>query len=171
MPFSTTLSYRKKNLYLVIACLLSAILVYFLAIKRTLVLKDMTAQLEQKVASGNEINQLKAKWKALGSRLKAGEKEEGGRLIEAVSNLCQEKQLRLHSFPKPDIHHVAGLDIATSRFVVEGDYRNLLELLYELEKSVSSGKVASIAFTVSDNPKSRKRELDLTIFWQNIHHL
>ena len=170
MSFST-ISYRQKNRYLAFACCLAGVLVYLLAIKQTLVLREQSAQLEQKVAAGNEINQLKAKWKALGSQLAAGEKEENGMLIEAVSNLCQQKQLRLHSFPKPDIHHVAGLDIATSRFVVEGDYHSLLELLYELEKSVGAGKVASVAFTVSENPTSRKRELDLTIFWQNIHHL
>jgi len=165
--YFSSISYRQKNRYLLGACLLMTALTYLLAIRRTLDIRKSVGKMEAVAGNENEMRSLHAKLTALGNRWN-GADDQGEFLLENVSNLCQQKKLRLHSFPNPEWASVSGLKVATYKFEVEGEYRNLLELLFGLERLPGSGKVVSAAFAVSGKQYHQEPRLGLTVFWQNI---
>lgn len=161
--------YRKKNVYLAATCVLMALLSYLLAIRRTLAIRQSVIEMETMAAGENDVKSLEARLVTLGVGFNSG----GGdrqteQLMENVSNLCQQKGVRLHSFPSPEITQFGGLDVATAKFVVGGGYRKLLELLFELEKKQGTGKASSIALASASGPAGEKSAIELTVFWQNI---
>nr|WP_295929051.1 hypothetical protein [uncultured Dyadobacter sp.] len=166
-------SYRKKNIYLAVSCVLMALLSYLLAVRRTLAIRQSVIEMETMMKGKHHVKSLQERLVMLGAQLNSDDHggSEAEQLMENVSNLCQKKHVRLHSFPSPEVTQTAHMDVATSRFVVGGDYRNLLELLFELEKSKMTGKAVSVSFASQKALPGKQSGLELTVFWQNIRQL
>lgn len=168
-----SVSYRKKNICLAVSCVLLALLSYLLAVRRTFAIRQSVIEMEVMADEEYHVKSLQERLVALGAQLNSDDQgdRDAGQLMENVSNLCQRKHLRLHSFPSPEVGQIAHMDVATSRFVVGGDYRNLLGLLFELEKSKMTGKAVSVSFASRWELPGQKSGLELTVFWQNIRQL
>jgi len=85
-----------------------------------------------------------------------------------VTSYCKDKPLLLKEFPKTVLKETDGFLVELNYFTVEGDFKNLLNLVYTLEQKVKVGKVASVNFMIKENIKTKRNELTATIYIQNL---
>ncbi|HXD93104.1 MAG TPA: hypothetical protein VNX01_07805 [Bacteroidia bacterium] len=90
------------------------------------------------------------------------------KILEMVTSYCKGKPLLLKEFPKTVLKETDGFMVELNYFTVEGDFKNLLSLVYTLEQKVKVGKVASVNFMVKENLKTKRNELTATIYIQNL---
>ena len=88
--------------------------------------------------------------------------------MDAVSTFCQKNNLILKEFPKTSHEEQQDFTMETNVVVVEGNYKDLVRLVYELENINKAGKVISVSFNSSIDNKLKKVILSATLYLQNI---
>lgn len=68
-----------------------------------------------------------------------------------------------------EVHFASGngFNIYTNQLVLEGEFNNLIKVVYAFEKEFSLSKVVSISFNKEKNYNSRREELKVNIMFQN----
>lgn len=89
-------------------------------------------------------------------------------LLDLLSNYCKSNKAILREFPAAVNFQQGDLLIETNRFVLEGDFKTLLKLVYQLEQKHKLGKVASVHYAYKKDRISRQMALTATIYLQNI---
>ncbi|MGZ4058661.1 MAG: hypothetical protein ACXVPU_06530, partial [Bacteroidia bacterium] len=89
-------------------------------------------------------------------------------LLELITGYCQVNNTVLREFPKTIIFEKGDILIETNRFVVQGSFQSLLNLIYTLEQKSKIGKVASVEYQIKKEIKDKKILLTASIFLQNI---
>lgn len=89
-------------------------------------------------------------------------------LLQVVSDFCKKNNLVLKEFPQIALEEHQNIGISTNTIVAEGNYINLLKLLYKLEYKVGVGRPASVDFEKYYDFKRKKEILQLTIYLQTI---
>lgn len=171
----SNLTYRLKLIILGVVILVFLIVSYNLALKKTFGLKsqckEIEARLEQSKNAPQQIAIIKSKLEEI--NLKAGDKsidqinlEE--LIIEHISSYSKQNNLVLKEYP--GIHNYSQQDYTTEtcKLTVEGSFIKLLKLAYGIEQNFSYGKVSSLNFNTEKNYKTKKVELLLEIYVQNI---
>ncbi|HAF28407.1 MAG TPA: hypothetical protein DCG75_05100 [Bacteroidales bacterium] len=171
----TNLTYRLKFIILAVGFVLFLIISYNLAFKKTFSLKsecnEIEARLEQSKNAPQQIALIK-------SKLEEIDRKVGGKsidqinleelIIEHISSFCKLNDLVLKEYP--GIHNYSQQDYTTEtcKLTVEGSFIKLLKLAYGIEQDFSYGKVSSLNFYTEKNYKTKKVELLLEIYVQNI---
>jgi hypothetical protein len=169
------LTYRLKFILLAAGFVLFLIVSYNLAFKKTFRLKsectEIEARLEQSKNAPQQIAMIKAKLEEIDRKV-------GGKsidqinleelIIEHISSFCKLNDLVLKEYP--GIHNYSQQDYTTEtcKLTVEGSFIKLLKLAYGIEQDFSYGKVSSLNFYTEKNYKTKKVELLLEIYVQNI---
>jgi len=169
------LTYRIRLVYLGVGFIIFLFLVFKLAINRTIDLKKQCNQHEMQLSKLQNAPQqmavIKSKLHEIDNRV--GEKnidqinfEE--LIIEKISKYCKSNNLILKEYP--GIHTFTQQDYKTEtcKITIEGSFKKLLKLAYGIEKDFSYGKVSSLNFYTEKNYKTKKLELLLEIYVQNI---
>jgi hypothetical protein len=152
------------------------IIMYQLVLSDTVELSSRVNDMQQEVM-GNidapvEIQELKTKLmkieQLIGDSTQTSEEDVHQLLLESVTHYCQQKGIILNDFPKPFEKSENGFTTHTAKVTVEGDFINLLKLVYYLEKNYQVGKVVAVDFEATKNLRTRKRELHSTIYLQNV---
>ncbi|MFN3402670.1 MAG: hypothetical protein ACK40G_01155 [Cytophagaceae bacterium] len=170
-----SLSYRQKNKYLLIAVICFLPLVYFLAVKKTKDLFIENSMLESKVEflekAPSRMQKLEARNKLMTEKLSsyfAGTEREEEHLLEVITNFCNKNRLLLRTFPKVKEDEGNEFVVINNEVKVEGDFINLLKLVYELEQKTQAGRLTSISFDSFFDNKRKKQVLVLSLYLQTL---
>lgn len=172
------LTYKKKNRLLAAALVLFAWVIYSYAISDTVAAWKACSEMEERTAKAagapvqNAVlrKQLEEMDRLIGSGAYAGGDVQQA-LLGIASAWCQEKGVLLREFPQTIFSEEKDLRIETNVFTVEGDFKKLLGLVYELEQKQKVGKLASVNFQMRKDPKTKTKNLTVTIYVQNVKKL
>lgn len=170
-----SLPYKKKNLYLLGGTLFFLVVMYFYAFKKTFDLysknKELKGRIERAENAPENIQVLEKKLHYLNSRLNhylIDSTKSQERVLEVVSGFCFKNHLTLKEFPQTDVLDQEDYLIETNRIVAEGDFINLIKLVYELEQKNKLGRLSSVKFDTYMDHKRKKQVLSVIIHLQNI---
>lgn len=169
------LTYRLRLILLAVGFFLFLLITYNLAFKKTFRLKheykELEASLEQSKNAPQQIAIIKSKLEEIDSRV-------GGKnidqinleelIIEHISSFSKQNNLVLKEYPGKHIYHQQDYITETCKLTVEGSFIKLLKLAYGIEQNFSYGKVSSLNFYTEKNYRTKKTELLLEIYVQNI---
>lgn len=169
------LTYKKKNGLLLGSIVLLLIIVYFVAIRKTVNAYSSYKENQEKVLNANSAPQKVAYYKKKLADIENIIKKQQGSgmdnqelLLSVVSDYCNENDLVLKDFPLPVIYTDKDYTIETSIFEIQGGFIKLLKLIYELEQKTVVGKVMCVNYEIKKNYKTKSFALTATIYLQNI---
>jgi hypothetical protein len=168
-----SISYKKKYNYLLIAIPLCALIIYTLAVKKTIILMNGVSDMQQKIELAKDAPQRSEELKAEIDNMdqwigQKNDKNKPHSLLEIVTDYCKTTGSILREFPE-EIETVKGNYIVrTNRLIIEGDFSQLLSLVYTLEQKVNIGKVSSVNYSSRKEPRTKQMTLTATIYLQNI---
>jgi hypothetical protein len=173
MQLTKTGKYQNRLLLIVLGSVVICLLAWNGAFKKTIttyndvqLLRNSKSQMDQsslrKQQLVDEINQFN-------SVLAIGEnKIQTESVFEELVTICESiGNVRILNFP--DIHQIDinGYKVTTIFASFEGDFLDLLELVYTLERNMKTGRLGSINFKKSKDIKTGEEYLSLTILLQN----
>ena len=169
------LSYRNRLRLLLPALVLGGLLIYYMAVKKTILLirecREVRANLTQagdaprRSASLNlEIKELKQFFRSDADNQQMLRHE----LLEFVTIYCQQNHLILREFPRPMEFKKDNLIIETNLIVVEGGFIKLLDMAYQIEQKKKIGKLSSICFQSRPDLRTQGLALSATLYIQSI---
>lgn len=169
------LTYKKKNQLLIAGAALAVFIVYSFAIKKTIIVYEKYSDAEHKIEfatnAPTKASQLEKELAVMDEKI--GNQNRNGQnssqvLLELVTNYCEKNHAILRDFPELTIANKEKLDVETNRFIVEGHFSTLINLVYNLEQKNKLGKVASVRYQLKKDFKTREMALTTTIYLQNI---
>ena len=169
------LTYKKKNQALALGLFVFLILVYFLAIQKTITAYKSYTENKEKVDNANSAPQKVAYYKKKLADIENIIKRQQGSgmdnqqlLLNVVSDYCNQNDLVLKEFPLPVIFNDKDYTIETNIFEIQGGFIKLVNLVYELEQKTIVGKVMSVDYQIKKNYKTKSYALTAIIDLQNI---
>ncbi len=90
-------------------------------------------------------------------------------LLALITDFGKKNSIHLRKFPAPIQIQNSGYSVSTIPVVVEGPYVALVRLLHEIEFTDQLGKVVSVDFEKELNRKTKRMELNATIYLQYIN--
>ena len=90
-------------------------------------------------------------------------------LFEAVNTYCREHNLSLSKFHPEERTIQNDFEIITNQIEVQGAYKDMVKLVYELEYVQQLGHVASTKFDKIVNRRTKEEVLTAEIYLQNIN--
>ncbi len=169
------LTYRQKNIGLLAGTICLLLLSYLLSFSKTIEVWESNKALEQKLMRARNAPELidTYKQKLITYNRDIGVFSQDSLLnqefaLSVVSSICEKHKLVLKSFPTAEVNALDGLELYTTRVEIEGDFKGLLQLVYELEQVHNAGRIASVNFQVKKDRERRKEILVLALYLQNI---
>jgi dGTP triphosphohydrolase len=165
--------YQNRLLLVVLGSIIVSILAWNGAFKKTIVVYRNVRELENNLNSleqnSQKKQQLQNEISQLNSVLGIGEdKMKTEAVFEELVKLCKAiENIRIINFP--DIHQIEinGYRVTTIFAAFEGNYTDLLMLVYQLEQNKKTGRLVSIDFKKNKEFKKGKEFLSLTILLQH----
>ena len=156
---------------------LFAMVAYFGAVKNTVLLFKSCSDLEIKILqikdSPRELalieKQLK-EFELIFGTADTNQEKYQPYILETISNYCNTNDIILKEFPKPLIYAEQDFIIETNKITLEGEFIQLLSLVYLLEQTKKLGKISNLQFqTFTRNMDNTKQTfLSSTIYLQHI---
>lgn len=169
------LTYRNKNRLLGGGIVVFCILIYQLSISEAIEQKrayeNALQQAQQMANAPQEIASLQKELALLDQSLGSinGDTADIPQLIlERVSSYCKKKGTELKLFPGVTTIQEQNYNVETTKFVVEGNFIDLLHLVYAFEQHYNLGKVVAVEFNLETELRTRRDHLEATLFIQNI---
>ncbi|MFL5763633.1 MAG: hypothetical protein ACJ77K_06795 [Bacteroidia bacterium] len=169
------MSYKKKSRLLLIGAGLILLIVYRFGISNTL---DLRRMYDDQSKKAEEISQMPAEEQRLKKEvavMEAGVRnyvqdssEHQQQLLDLLAAYCQSHETVLREFPKTIVAENGELQVETNRFVVQGSFQALLQLVYSLEQKHRIGRVGSVCYQLVKEIKTKKMVLTATVYLQNI---
>lgn len=140
-----------------------------LNIQQAAMLEDSLAQLQNAPQQTLELKQkLKTLEKKAGLSQKLGSLSHQQYLLEIITHYANQNNCVVRNIPTTNIANENGFAIETLVFKIEGNFKNLLQLVYLLEQKYQVGKIGSVEFNTQTDQKTGRRSLDLTLYIQKI---
>ena len=168
-------TYKQKFQLLIGGGVLFFFLAYQLAIQSTLEKAADCGQLKEQLGMIQDAPEQIAltRQKLASFQHVIGNSEKGStiheELLDNISRFCQNNGLSVTGFPGAHQFQKNDYRVITSRVTVKGKFIPLLKLMYHVEKNSYYGRISSVIFQSQRDIKTRKRELFLTLFIQNIN--
>ncbi len=89
-------------------------------------------------------------------------------LLKKVTDFSLERNIILRELPEPHSYKEQDFLVETNKIVVEGNFIDLLTLMFEMEKEFNFSKIAGVVFASKKDQKTERIRLTLTIYYQNI---
>ncbi len=168
-------SYKKKFYYLLSVFIFSLVIIYTVAISSTIQqkndYKNKVVELKKTVNAPNQIDSLYRELQKI--NLVVGndfneQKEKQEILIDKISKYCQKHNTIIKNIP--EMHEFRHKDyiVETTSVTVQGNYKQLLYLLFKVEKEFNIGKLASVVFKSEKEPRTGREYLIMTMYVQNL---
>lgn len=172
------LTYKKKLYLLLGGFTLFLLIAYRLSIAPTFELKNECEIAEEKlnVANGatEKIEQLQKRLVALdqkiGTNISTGVDFQD-LLLEEVSAYCKQNRLVFRDMQQTYKYQKGNYQIETNIFAVEGSFKPLLKLVYNLETNYNTGQIISVHFESKKDLRTKRRRLFLHVYYQNIKQI
>ena len=170
------MTYKQKNIALVIGFLLLLWLSYQFSIPKTLNLKKQYNNLLEDTAileNGlDKIRQLKAENSYYDSIFEskkiAASSSFQNNLLTKVTAFGAENNLKVVSFNAPHVFDNNGTYINSYGLTVRADFNTITTLIYELEHNFKLGKIISVHFKKKRDYRRRRNYLDCELLLQRI---
>jgi hypothetical protein len=169
------LTYRQKNLLLLVSAFIFLLIVWQAAIKKTLGIRSDVNELANTMVIQNDASgqmpQLNKKLETINGYLRKYTSDsirDQQFVMSRLSELCHRFNVTLKNFPQPFSTRENSLSLDTNIIETEGSFANLLKLVHALETDANIGRIASARFLTTVDPRTRKTVLTLTIYLQNI---
>jgi len=168
------LTYQTRLKLLPLLFVLLMIVVYWLAIGKTIHLSSQVEQLRNQV---NQISDAPLRIQILKKRLNQLESEIGNykteisheHIFEDLSEYCKSNQLKIREFPESHQADLNGHLVSTYQVEIEGGFHSLLRLVHRLEQKTFLGKLAGVHFQQKTDRRSRREYLSLRIYLQTVN--
>lgn len=166
-----------KNFLLIAGFLMVLLVAYQYSFSKTFEvmneLEELQFQVEQNSSSLQNIHSLETKEVYLDSIIsvnRIGKTSLQNNLLQVLNEYSEELSYKIISFKEPHIHAEEGgkTKITSIQFVLEGQYRNLEEILYKLEKDYSFGALSHVKFERKKDYRLNKSYLQCSVVVQNI---
>jgi len=167
-------SYRTRMRLLPLFFVGVVLLIYWLALKKTVELSRQVSQQQQRVEQLSDAplqiqlikRRLQEIQNRIGSRSGSITQEE---VFRRISSWSKRNALVVREFPEP--HQLSSEDylLDTYSMEVEGRFKQLLRLVHHLEQDEYIGKLASLKFQLKTDRRSREEYLTLRIFLQTVN--
>lgn len=170
-----SLSQYKKIQYLLFGALAFAVLVYLLAVGKTIKLWQENQQLLRENAliqqGPKQIRYFQDKLLSFNSSvgaylLQKGDNQE--KLTQLANAFCQHHHLILREIPVLLLETDQDLELLTTQVVAQGSFTDLLRMVYYFEQEKRVARVTSVQFEKQKDPKTRNTFLSARIVLQNI---
>lgn len=169
-------TYKQKLIFLFIGGLLFAVIAYYAAIKKSVILyrqnKELYKKIEQIESAPRDIKALETELSKLdaliGKNDSTGNMNSRQLLLEKTTNYCQENEVILKEFSQPFIVIRDKYLIETNTLILNGRFSKLLNFVYLLEKTNQSEKVSSVRFSTYKDFITKETILTLAIYVQKI---
>lgn len=166
------MTYRKKNIILLISLITLLFISFRFPIARTIELKEKINQLEKNlndsIISSSSINRYKKRSIFVDSILSSSlseTKTSQNYLLNLLNSIRDTSNISITQFNKP--HTVKTLNNIESThfiFTIKGTYSDLEKTLYEIERKKNIGTITSVSFKKNKDFKTRKKYLTCTVF-------
>jgi len=167
-------SRQKKLIWLLSGFLLILFLSWSMSVKKTWnsynELKEITASLDNMDISELMVRDLEQQL-AQTKLIQSGETDSvSSKLIfkKITDVIDRTGKIRVIQFPEVHRYPVNNYQLETMKIELEGDFPDLLRLIYHLEKEHSIGEMASAGFKLVKDLKLNREYLRLTVFIQNL---
>lgn len=161
---------RNKNIFLVIGFMIILFVSYKMAISKTMVLIDETKSLKAEELlfknTPKELSLLKQKQKyydSIFNKHQLNGSSIQNNLLKTINASAEQNNIKITSFLEPHVEHKDDLTIKTYQFVIEGDYNNLIQLIYQLEQKSKFGEIINLHFEKKKNFRTGKSFLEASV--------
>ena len=89
-------------------------------------------------------------------------------LLGYVSNYSKQNKLIVKDFPEAISVQQQEFEIQTHKFALQGNFNQLLQLVYLLEQKQRLGKISSLCFQAAKDMDTKQTILIATVYLQNI---
>jgi len=155
-----------KNKLLILGFFLAILIAYQLAFSKTFEIKSELATLEKQSISFENMARLSAtineREKFVDSILKKNNIKNTSiqnNLLELLNKQSLEKGFTISKFVEPHIVSKENITTTSFQFTLKGNFKNLLEVIYQLEQNYNYGKIVHINFEKKRDYRKRKDEL------------
>lgn len=169
------LTYKKKNLALLMLTLVVLFLVYTFGIKKTIAAyseySENKNKMEQALNAPLMAEQLEKELIRMDAKIgnhNTREENINEALLSLITTYCQSNHAVLREFPQTSINEDGDLSVETNRFIIGGNFFTLINLVYLLEQKYNLGKVASVNYQLKKDFKTQEMQLTANVFLQNI---
>jgi len=169
------LTYKKKLKVLWIGATVFLLFLYNFVLSRTIDEYVLNQELKKKIEEGQKAPERKSLLEEKAVRFDnslnkyfSDSIKNREYLLAVVSQFCQKNKLLLQDFPNSYLSSEKDFDIETNVVVAEGNFLNLLRLVYELEQKIKIARPASVCFEKKFDNKRKREVLTVSIYLQNI---
>lgn len=169
------LTYKQKTKLLAIGIIVLFFICYLYAFKKTWVIyneySENVTKAEQAVDYITLSPALQSEEKKIAGIIKthtADTLNSTKETLAFITSFCKQNRLKLTEYLPMQVSENSNFNIATRQISVEGNYKGLLKLLYELENRQSYGRLCSASFKSVEDPYSHKISLICTFYIQNL---
>ena len=172
-----SITYRQKNKFLLGGAVLLLLICYLFAFRNTIDLYQSNNAAEEKLealkTAPQQIAALNKKLGFLNSRVKQYVRDDNfdqEDILVSISDFCKQNRLKIVEFPKSERKQKEDIVIETFHFTVEGNYVNLVKLIYDIEVVNKIGRIASLNFETQVDRRSKVKRLLVSVYLQNLRN-
>lgn len=166
---------NKKNILAVIGLLVLLWLCYQLAFKKTWDTYQQKKELESQAQFFRDMPKqlavLKQKERYYDSLLKEYNLNRGSlqnNLLHTLNTYAEDYQISIIEFKDPHIFNdEKEIMTYTYQFKLQGEYNDLIQLVYQLEQGSKYGELVHVSFLKKKNYRTQKNELTAQVLLQN----
>lgn len=147
------MSFKKKNIVLAFSFLILCLIAYQFAIRNTLNLKSefntIKANKAQEQMIQSKIGQLSAQKRYLDSLVSVNKittTNLQNELLVTLNRLSEKHNVKISNFDEPHIDSIGGIENTYHRFVLKGNYKQIINTIYDLEYGRNLGQLVSLQF-------------------------
>ncbi len=171
-------SYKRKLILLVFGSLMLILMIYGLAIKKTMILrseyKDLANQLSTVTNAPVQIENLKQKLVSIDGIIGANINDNyvlKEQILNHCGEYCNKNNLVIKDFPEIHSFSHENYQIETSKIVIQGEFIDVLKLIYMFENQYKIARVVSVNFHTEKNIRTKQKFLETDIYFQNVNIL
>jgi len=164
------MSPKTKNILLAVGFMLSLFICYRLGIAKTLEQRALYSQLQQEQtlfdnmpAQLTQLNQKKRFYDSILDAYQIKGSSVQNNLIQTINVFSKEKDIKIVDFQEPHLQQKDDILIKTYKFILEGDFQSLNELIYQLEQKTKFGEIINLHFEKKKNLRTGKQFLQASV--------
>ncbi|GAB4160300.1 MAG: general secretion pathway protein [Winogradskyella sp.] len=149
---------KQKNIVLIVGFITVLYICYILAVSKTLEQKELYNNLSKEVIlsknAPKQLSLLKQKevyYDSLLTKYQLDGSSIQNNLLKVINSYAESNNLKVVSFLEPHVIAQNDLTIKTYDFTVEGNYNDIIKLIYQLEQQTKFGEIVNIHFEKKKN--------------------
>ena len=166
-----SLTYRQKNILLLIGTILLGFIAYQFSFSKTIgeyqKYQTQTQTLEKAQSASTQIQQYQVQLAKLKQQTNFTKYSEAN-LFSQISRFATDNNLKVLAFPQGQSVENGEYEIITNYIEVSGNYKAIVELSYMIEHQKKLGRVASIEYVTEKNIQTRETNLKGKLYIQNV---